>query len=292
MKKVLITGGKGFLGSRFADAHRCHFEIYAPGSQEMNILDIETVETTFSRFRPDYVIHAAARPQTDYCNENPALCYQVNVEGTENIAIACRNAGSKMIFISTEQVFNGNRESGPFQEDDDPCPDTVYGQNKLKAEKAVEKIIRNAVILRLTWLFGVPSQDKPVVNNILWDTYKSVLDKRMIHAPIHEYRGMTSVDELIEKLPQLLELPPGLYHTGSENRLNRYETVCFILKEMGLEDKLKESVSIDSSTYRDSPRDVRLNTGKLHSAGIRFTDSEQALRNCIDKYNLKQLPIL
>jgi len=108
MKKVLITGGKGFLGSRFAAAHRGRFEIEAPGSQELNVLDGPEVEKFFHRFNPDYVIHAAALAKTDFCDANPLCCHETNVKGSELVAKACARWRAKMIFLSTEQVFNGN----------------------------------------------------------------------------------------------------------------------------------------------------------------------------------------
>ncbi len=114
MKRVLLTGGNGFFGTRFRETHNHTFEILSTDVNELNILDKEKVDNALHLFKPDYVIHAAAIALTDFCNENPGKCHEINVTGTVNIAEACRNTGSKMIFLSTEQVFNGNTESGPY----------------------------------------------------------------------------------------------------------------------------------------------------------------------------------
>lgn len=281
MKRVLVTGGKGFLGSRFSETQKNIFSIDAPGSKEMNILDEKQIHNRFDRFRPDYVLHAAALPFTDYCNRNPGECHDVNVLGTEFIARACREWGSRMIFISTEQVFNGNRERGPYRENDMAEPDTVYGMNKLEAEKVVVQIVPDALILRLTWLFGVEP------GNLLSETVDVLKNNQPVTVPVNEYRGLTSVDELMENFPALMKLPPGLYHTGSENNMNRYETVCFILRELGAEDHIIDLVREDREKYSNCPRDVRLNTGKLKEAGISFLKTEESLRRCISRYGLR-----
>lgn len=286
MKKVLITGGRGFLGSRFTEAHIDRYEILATGSKELNILNHKHIDDCFSRFRPDYVIHAAAIPLSGYCEDNPDECYEVNVRGTLNIAEACKKWESKMIFMSTEQVFNGNSNRGPYSESDNASPDTVYGKNKLEAENLISEVLSDLVILRLTWLFGVPEKNKPVVSNILWDTFTAVRENRTIVVSDNEYRGLTFVDELVEQFPGLIDLPPGIYHAGSENNYSRYEIVCFILKELGLESRISELVHNDLEKYRDNPRDIRLNTDRLKKEGIRFSQSTEALSNCIRKYKL------
>ncbi|MCG7586436.1 sugar nucleotide-binding protein, partial [Photobacterium sp. OFAV2-7] len=128
-KKILLTGANGFFGTRFIKAYQHQFDIYATDVEQLDITDKEQVMATFAEIQPDYVIHAAAIAVTDFCNKHPDIARKVNIDGAVNVAEACRQYGSKLVFISTEQVFNGNKEPGPYSETDTPVPDTVYGQN-------------------------------------------------------------------------------------------------------------------------------------------------------------------
>lgn len=287
MKRVLLTGGNGFIGTRFNEAHRHNFEILSSGSRELNILDRKQIEETFKIFKPDYVIHAAAIALTDFCNDNPDKCYEINVTGAVNIAEACRKAGSKMIFLSTEQVFNGNPEPGPYTEEDTPVPDTMYGKNKFEAEGLIKNILDDYLILRFTWMFGIPERNRPVVANIFWSTIETVLKGEQIKVPVNEFRGLTYVNELMDQFDKIMDLPSGTYHVGSKNTKNRYDIVCHILEEMGLGHRIDELIQKDKEKYRDNPRDARLDTSLIQSHGILFSETADAVSRCILEYNLK-----
>ena len=273
MKKIMLTGGNGFFGRRFRDEYSGKFEILSTDVNELNILERDSVGSALKLFKPDYVIHAAAIALTDFCNKNPEKCHAINVQGAVNIAEACKDANARMIFLSSEQVFNGNEESGPYKETDIAVPNTMYGKNKLEAEGLVKDILDNYVILRFTWLFGVPERNKPVVNNIFWDTIRAIMENEKIYAPCNEYRGLTYVNELIDQFDKILELPSGTYHVGAKNNWNRYDIVCHILKEMGLENRIEELVVKDDKKTRDA----RLDTSLIHSKGISFTPTPNAI---------------
>jgi len=287
MKRVLLTGGGGFIGSRFREAHHHNFEILSTDVNELNILEKDKVLDAMNLFKPDYVIHAAAIALTDFCNKHPGKCREINVNGAVNIAEACRETGAKMIFLSTEQVFNGNPEGGPYKETDTPVPDTMYGKNKLEAEGKIRAILDDAVILRFTWMFGVPERHRPVVANIFWDTVKSVLKGEKMAVPAREFRGLTYVNELMDQFDRILDLPAGTYHTGSKNDLCRYDIVCLILKELGLEHRIPELVEKDEKKYADKPRDARLDTSLIQSKGIKFSETSDAIVRCIREYSLR-----
>lgn len=287
MKRVFITGGNGFVGSRFRQTYRHSFEILSTDIGELNIVEKEKVFDALKLFRPDYVIHAAAIALTDFCNQNPDKCREINVTGTLNVASACQQVGAKLVFLSSEQVFNGNPESGPYLETDTPHPDTVYGKNKLEAEKLLENQLDEYWILRLTWQFGVPERHRPVVANIFWDTVKIALRGERTRVTCNEYRGLTYVGELLDQFGRIFEIPYGTYHVGSHNELNRYEIVCYILRELGLGERVEELIEKDEEKYAGRPRDVRLDTTKIRQHGVRFSDTCDAIRKCIEEYNLR-----
>ena len=286
MEKILVTGGTGFIGSRIYHTYHGQYDILAVSSKDMNILDKSAVDETISTFNPDYVIHCAAVAVTEYCNKNPEHCQAVNVEGTVNIAESCLNNKCRLVFLSTEQVFNGNTNSGPYSETDEPHPDTVYGQNKLDAENKIREICGDSLILRLTWFFGAPQKFQPAKGTILWDTIEKILFGKPFNVAVNEFRGLSYVDELMEQIPSLLHLPPGIFHTGSRNPMNRYESVCHIFKELGLEQRIEDLVRADYIKYSQSPRDIRLNTGKLRDAGIVFSETPDAISRCIRDYGI------
>jgi dTDP-4-dehydrorhamnose reductase len=287
MQRVLLTGGNGFIGTRFREAHHHKFEILSTDVDQLNILNKDKVEDALRLFKPDYVIHAAAIALTNFCNNNPEKCREINVTGTVNVAEACKKTGSKLIFLSTEQVFNGNPEPGPYKEDHIPVPDTVYGKNKLEAEAMLKDIFDNYLILRFTWMFGIPERHRPVVANIFWSTIEAALKGEQIRVPSNEYRGLTYVNELMDQFGDIMKLPPGTYHIGSQNLKSRYDIVCHILNEMGLANRIDELILKDSEKYKDNPRDARLDTSLLESRGIIFSETSDAVSRCIREYNLR-----
>ena len=159
MEKILLTGGNGFFCSRFAAEYKNAYEILCASSSMLDVTDELKVTETIINFKPTYVIHAAAIANTEFCDKNPDLAYRINVTGAINVAKACKIVHAKMIFISSEQVFNGNIEPGPYTEEVTPCPSTVYGENKLEAEGMLKQILEELWILRFTWLFGVPERN-------------------------------------------------------------------------------------------------------------------------------------
>lgn len=287
MKKILITGGSGFFASRLAKYYDNKYEILALGKQDLDITDKDNVRSTFEKFKPDYVIHAAAIAVTDFCNKHPEIAHEINVQGAVNVAEASKRVNAKMIFMSTEQIFNGNEESGPYDEKSKAVPDTEYGKNKLEAEGLLKGILDRLWILRFTWMFGMPEKGMNINANILWDSVKDILKGQKIKAPVHEYRGMTYVNDVIENFEQIFEIPYGTYHIGSMNNLSRYDVVKSIIEEMGLASRMNEILIKDEEKYEEHARDIRLNTEKLAHAGISFSTTEDAIKRCIKDYNLK-----
>ncbi|MDV6253489.1 SDR family oxidoreductase [Vibrio sp. EA2] len=281
-KKILITGAKGFFGTRFINRYEGEFEILGLDVEQLDITDNQAVVATFADFQPDYVIHAAAIAVTDFCNKHPDVAHKVNVQGAINVAKACKEHGAKLVFISTEQVFNGNPEKGPYSELDQPVPDTVYGQNKLEAEKELASILDEMWVLRFTWLFGLPERNTTINPNVVWNTLQALVNGQVMQERRNEFRGLTYVHELIEQFPKIFTIPYGTYHTGAHNPASRYEIAEHILTELGQQERLNELLEA-----ADAPktRDVRLDTSKLADQGVVFTESKDALTKCLKEFN-------
>ena len=159
--RILITGGKGMLGRTLQKELAGH-EISVADLPETDMLDVTSLGAAFASFKPEAVVHCAAMTKVDDCETNRGLAYRLNEEGSRNVAEACRNAGARLIAISTDYVFSG--ESGAaaldgaheegWRETDEPAPRTVYGASKLAGERAIFAALPDAVVLRIAWLYG------------------------------------------------------------------------------------------------------------------------------------------
>lgn len=285
MKKVLLTGSNGFFASRYYTYYKDKYEILSLTRTDLNITEESKAIEIIQSFKPDYVIHTAAIADTGLCEKNPELSYDINVKGSINIAKACSLAKSKLVYLSSEQIFNGNVESGPYAEIHTPNPNTIYGKHKLEAEVKLKEIIDELWILRLTWLFGFPEKNCKVSSNILWNVVSSVLKDKKLKLPTNEFRGMTYVYDLIENFHKIFNLPYGTYHTGSENDLSTYDIGFIILKEMGLAHKVDIYLDKDTERYKNHARDLRISNSKLKHYDIILPKTKDAIKNCLKDFN-------
>lgn len=286
MKRVLITGGKGFLMSRTTKAYADKWEILSLDREQLDITDYKAVSKTIEEFRPTHVIHAAAIAMTQVCEDHPDLAKLVNTEAAVHIAEECAKHHAKLLFFSTEQVFNGNPEPGPYKVNTVPVPDTVYGQTKYAAEQAIQALETDAVILRLSWLFGLPQRNLPNGYTLFWDVFSAALRRQPTQASPNEFRGVTCAYDLIDQFDQIFELPKGIYHFGSENQMSRYETARFILKELALSEAIiDETIICAKEKFKNHPRDLRLDYTKTKEAGIQILPTEVSIHNEMAAFN-------
>lgn len=284
MKTILVTGAEGFFASRFIEYYKNVYNIIGLNRITLDITDeLHTIEM-IKKYSPTYVVHAAAISDTGRCERNTEMSFDVNVKGTMHIAKACAAAKTKLIYLSSDQVYNGNAEVGPYDEECKPVPNTVYGSHKIEAENQIIKLTDNAVILRLTWLFSLPERYKKVNSNIIWNVMRSAIKNEPIILPAYEFRGITYSYDLIENFDKLLDLPNGVYNTGSENHLSTYEVAEFVLKEMKLHHRTDEIIIKDVERYRNQNRDLRISNEKLKKYNIYFNDTEQAISKCIKDF--------
>jgi dTDP-4-dehydrorhamnose reductase len=285
MNKILVTGSEGFFASRFIEYYKDEYDITALNHSTLDISDEKETIKTIKEIGPDYIVHAAAISDTGACEKNPELSYKVNVVGTANIAKGCVEAGAKLFFLSSDQVYNGNLEAGPYTEEY-VVPNTVYGNHKLEAEKAAAKIVQEAVSLRLTWMFSLPERHKKINSNIVWNVTKAAMKKEPLKLPVNEYRGITYVYDLIENFSKMLSLPAGVYNAGSENNLSTYETAKIVLEKLGLSERVNELLIKDEERFRYN-RDLRITNRKIQNYNIYFSNTEEAVHKCMKDFLYK-----
>jgi dTDP-4-dehydrorhamnose reductase len=154
MGGILVTGGRGRLGSAlFAFLSARGEDVTAISRSQLDLSDRSRVMDFMSKLRPSLVLHPAAMTSVDDCERYPERATRDNVDGTKNLSKAAAEFDTRLIYFSTDYVFDGGKPT-PYTETDKPNPLGVYGQTKLAAEKLVSSMLSNHVILRVSWLFG------------------------------------------------------------------------------------------------------------------------------------------
>lgn len=155
--KVLVTGVKGQLGYDVVkELNNRNYTVVGVDIEDMDITDYSSVEGVLTKEKPDVVVHCAAWTAVDLAEdeENREKVHLVNAVGTENIAKVCKMIDCKMIYISTDYVFDG-QGTRPWEPDDERNPLNVYGQTKYEGELAVERWLDKYFIVRISWVFGI-----------------------------------------------------------------------------------------------------------------------------------------
>ena len=151
---ILITGAKGQVGTELVtEAAKRGHEVHGFGSRELDISDYEQVNNTVQKINPDVIINAAAYTAVDKAETEHELAYAVNSQGSENLAKACKAQNIPLLHISTDYVYDGEKQS-PYQETDQPNPTGVYGASKLEGDQKIEKNWHKHIIIRVSWVFG------------------------------------------------------------------------------------------------------------------------------------------
>ena len=275
--KILITGASGFLGRRAAD----HFsalghQILSPSHSELDITDVSAVHSWFQQNRPQAVIHCAAVSDTGACQRNPERTAKINVDGSTHLAAACADAGAKLVFCSSDQVYVGSPLPGPHAEQEPLAPGNIYAHQKLLAEQECTKLCPDTVSLRLSWMYATDLYAGE--HGHLLTTLLSALqdDTKPLSWPIHDHRGITDAADVVTQLPSALNLPAGVYNFGAENDTDTFHTMERIFSRLGLTQALHR-LQPNTMAFADAPRDIRMNTSFASSFGIRFASTEEGL---------------
>jgi dTDP-4-dehydrorhamnose reductase len=264
--KILITGSNGLLGSKLVEAAKGHeiLPTYStkplfPDSLKMDITSRNEVLRIISEFKPDVVIHTAAETDVDGCEVNKDRAWDVNVEGTKNIAEACAEVGTPPVYVSTDYVFDG--EKGLYDEDDKPNPINYYGLTKLEGEKHIAKI-GGHLIARTSVLYGWHRWKKNFATWVL----ESLKQKKRITVVDDHYNSPTLADNLAELLLEAVENGlTGLYHIAGRERISRFKFALEIAKTFGLDSELVKQIKMAElkAWVARRPRDSSLRVDKI-----------------------------
>ena len=267
--RVLVTGVKGQLGYDVMNelAGRGH-EGIGVDIQEMDITDAASVEKVITEAAPDAVIHCAAYTAVDAAEDNVDLCRRVNAGGTENIARVCKALNCKMMYISTDYVFNG-QGTRPWEPDDKREPLNVYGQTKYEGEPAVETL-EKFFLVRIAWVFGVNGKNfiKTMLNLGKTRDHLTVVADQ-IGSPTYTY-------DLARLLVDMIETDKyGRYHATNEGLCSWYEFACEIFKQAGMNVTVSPVTSDQYPAKAKRPMNSRMDKSKLDEMGFKRLPSWQ-----------------
>ena len=279
--KVLVTGVKGQLGYDVVNElkKRGH-EAVGVDVEEMDITDAAKVEKVILKESPEAVIHCAAYTAVDAAEENEAVCRRVNADGTANISKVCGKLNIKMMYISTDYVFDGEGEHY-WEPDEERNPLNVYGQTKYAGELAVEKDVEKFFIVRIAWVFGVNGKNfiKTMLN--LGKTHEelSVVDDQ-VGSPTYTL-------DLARLLVDMIETDKyGRYHATNEGICTWCEFAKEIFHQAGMEVKVNPVTSDEFPTKAKRPHNSRMSKDKLEEQGfVRLPSWQDALKGylkCIE----------
>ncbi len=272
--RMLVTGASGFLGSRIVRAYGDRYRVLAPSHEKLDLTDAGKVQRYLEKNRPQVVVHCAAVSDTGWCQQYPVQSRSINVQGTEHLAAACARMGSKLIFCSSDQIYFGSEVPGPHGEEDAVQPAGEYGRQKLEAEERCLAICPDTVCLRLCWMYDREQLSMKEHGNFLLGFLKSLRQGQAMVYPVYDFRGITDVCLVAEKLEQAFSLPGGVYNFGSANNFNMCETVFRLLQSCGIS---TERLVGEQEAFKERPRDIRIRTEKAEQFGIFFPDTLERL---------------
>jgi dTDP-4-dehydrorhamnose reductase len=245
-KKIMLTGAGGMLAQDAVAILKPGFEVISRREQELDICDAEAVRAAVCSLMPDVVVNCAAYTQVDICETEQEKAFAVNAAGVKHLALACRQAGSLLVHISTDYVFDGTKQT-PYLETDVPHPLSVYGRSKHAGENHVAELLEQYIIIRSSWLYGSSG------NNFI-ATILRLAHKQKELQVVNDQRGSpTWTRDLSRAIKALIESNRrGIYHVSNQGSCTWYDYARAIVARAGLD--VKVSPVTTAALKRPAPR--------------------------------------
>jgi dTDP-4-dehydrorhamnose reductase len=270
--KILITGADGQLGLALQRARSGH-DLLPLDHARLDVTDSVAVHKAIVDARPDAVIHAAAWTDTANCERDPERAILVNATGARNVAVACCEAGAMMLHVSTNEVFDGEKDA-PYDEDDAPKAINAYGRSKLAGEVAVRETLPEHYIVRTSWLYGPGRASFP----------EKVLQNAREHGRLRlvtdEVASPTLTGDLAAAIGRLIETREfGIYHLTNEGECSRQEWAEEVLRVAGVEVPIEATTQEAFGLPYRKPAVSALANNRAAKLGITLRPWRAALRD-------------
>jgi dTDP-4-dehydrorhamnose reductase len=293
LKKILLTGASGFLGYKLLPQlssnyrtegifNRQYYDIELIKWHQLNLMDEKALKKTLETIQPDAIIHAAAQSNPNFCEENPALAYHLNVYSTVSIGEYCKKKDIPLIFISTDLVFNGSQ--GFYTESDFCYPLSKYGEQKQIAEDILLEDLERIIICRLPLLFG---QGPLYSNNFFRNWIKKFDNAEEIAAFSDEFRSPISSEWAAKGIELALDYlldnsitnKERIFHLGGPERISRYDFALLIAEVFGYDpSNVKALLRNEMPMSAPRPEDVSLDSSlAAETLGFRPESLEKQL---------------
>jgi len=255
--KVLVTGVGGQLGyDVIKELEKRNIDCIGTDRAEFDITDFEAACKFIINYMPDSVIHCSAYTAVDKAEDESELCHLVNAVGTENIAKICKEINAKMIYISTDYVFDGTKD-GYYDVDDIPNPINVYGKTKLTGEKAVQEILDKYFIVRISWVFGTNG------NNFIKTMLRLGKEHNELNVVADQIGSPTYTADLAPLLVDMIQTDKyGIYHATNEGECTWAEFAEEIFKIAGMNVEVNHITTAEYPTKAKRPMNSRMSKAK------------------------------
>jgi dTDP-4-dehydrorhamnose reductase len=270
---ILVTGVNGQLGFDVVkELKRRDIECLGIDRKEMDITDRNAVREYVNKLKPDCVIHCAAYTAVDRAEDEEEMCTKVNVYGAENIAKACKEVNAKMIYISTDYVFDGQGNE-PFEVDGNIGPLSVYGKTKHEGELKVKEALDKYFIVRISWVFGING------NNFVKTMLRLGAEKESLNVVCDQIGSPTYTADLAPLLCDMAASEKyGVYHATNEGFCSWAEFAEKIMEKANLNCKINPIPTSEYPTKAVRPFNSRLSKKSLVEGGFELLPSwEDAL---------------
>jgi dTDP-4-dehydrorhamnose reductase len=271
--KITLFGASGLLGKALMREANGD-EVVGLSSRDADICDLKRVKQLVEELKPQCIVLAAAYTDVDGCESNRDLAFSVNRDGAINVAEAARNAGSRLLFLSSDYVFDGKKRS-PYEIDDIRNPQSIYGRSKAEAEVRLAELVPECCIVRTSWLFGVGGKCFP-------DTILKLAASRPAIDVVNDQRGCpTYAVDLARTIVQLCRNnkdAQGIVHITNRGDCSWFEFAGEIVKTAGLRAEVRPVSSAQMARPAPRPAYSVLSPSSLQRFGISMPTWQDALQ--------------
>ena len=269
--KITIFGATGLLGKALMREWR-EDQVTGLSSKDADIRDPQQVAKAVERSRPDWIVLAAAYTDVDGCETNRERAFAVNRDGAANVARAAKEHGSRLLFLSTDYVFDGSKIT-PYEVGDPRAPQSVYGRSKAEAEMRLENILPNCCIVRTSWLFGVGGKCFP-------DTILKLASTRAQIDVVNDQLGSpTYAIDLARAIIQLCRKgAKGVVHVTNRGECTWFDFAQAIVSAAGLKTIIRPTTTEKFPRPAQRPKYSVLSASGLDHYGVGMPDWQDALR--------------